>query len=352
MDATLTDPADEAPFGRGGDLLSLRPPPGRWDAMLARSAAAFDLALRATLSADRGTAPLTRWQRTGAAGAALAGAGGVGALAALAALKPDLGAYEPAALLATVAAAALPVALCIRRAVVTSERSSAPPAAHPHEAVPGRQPGGQPGLVRRLAGRLRARRRRHTVERTLADIALRERRLAERIAAAEEPRREERVPAPAPAPVPARQRAGEGEEPWSLPRGVADALADLEARERLHAGRIAAARRASPRPQTAGPRPAPASPAAPPRSRRHARIKPRQTRTLIATEDGRKLNAVIADVSQSGVAIEGNLPGLWIGSMVTVGSRRAKAVRVLPRGMAFEFSTPVPAEALTEDFVL
>ncbi|WP_237478457.1 hypothetical protein [Lichenibacterium dinghuense] len=382
MDVTLTRPsAVDPPSGPDDAIVSLRPNRGRWNAMLARSTAVLDAALRASLTADQGTAPLAPWQRTWAAGAALAGAAGVGSLAALAGFRPDLGPYEPAALTAAVAAAGVPVALCIRRAVVGAERRSAgaAPAAPPPGPGPSRAPPvRREGVLRRLmdglrrpdrAARRRSRRQDRAVARARADIARREQRLAERIAATDEPRREPSSASPAPRPAPtARSRAPAspsdpapartgaretGAAPWTLPREITEALTDLEARERLHAERVAVARRAS----AAAP---PASPAANAgragapavKARRHARIKPRNTRTLIATEDGRRLNALIIDVSQSGVAIEGNLPGLWIGSMVTVGSRRAKAVRVLPRGMAFEFSMPVPAEALTVDFVL
>lgn len=88
------------------------------------------------------------------------------------------------------------------------------------------------------------------------------------------------------------------------------------------------------------------------RARRHARIKLRDPRTSVLTEDRRRLHARVIDVSQSGVALEGNLPGLWVGSMVSVGARRAKAVRALAHGMAFEFSTPIPIEQLEPGLIL
>ena len=313
---------------------SLKPNRGRWDGMLARSRRRLDAALRASLSTDRRDEPLTVRQRALTLGAALAGAGGVAVLAILAALHPDLGGYEAEVLLSAVGAAAVPAALGLRRAVAGAGSAAAPDPA-----------------VRRRGASYRVAARAAAVAWTRDDIAARERRLAERIAAGEG--------GPGPERAPFAQPRRNIEE--ALPADLAESLADLQRRERRFAERPAAARvGASPAAARVGASPAAGpqgrgrtvSDRATPPSRRHARIKPRHTRTLIALEDGRKLNATILDVSQSGVAIEGNLPGLWIGSMVTVGSRRAKAVRMLARGMAFEFSLPIPAEALTVDLVL
>jgi len=86
--------------------------------------------------------------------------------------------------------------------------------------------------------------------------------------------------------------------------------------------------------------------------RRQVRICPRNRRVLVTTGDDSRFNVNIIDVSMSGVAVEGALSGAGVGSDVVVGSRKARVVRVLPRGVAFEFSTPIPAEQFGLDIVL
>ena len=88
------------------------------------------------------------------------------------------------------------------------------------------------------------------------------------------------------------------------------------------------------------------------RPRRHERIVPRQTRTTLLTTDGRRLNALIIDVSRSGVGLEGNYPGCSVDQQVTVGSHAARVVRVLPRTLACEFAQVLSASELTPDIVL
>lgn len=87
-------------------------------------------------------------------------------------------------------------------------------------------------------------------------------------------------------------------------------------------------------------------------TRRHKRIKPRHDRVIITTADRRKLVASVVDVSQSGAAVEGNIPRVPIGTEVMVGSHKARVVRMLPRGMAFEFVEPIPASLLDENIKL
>lgn len=88
------------------------------------------------------------------------------------------------------------------------------------------------------------------------------------------------------------------------------------------------------------------------RFRRHARVRPHNMSVVVLTEGGFKVTARILDISQSGVALEGTMPGVWVGCMVTVGSRRAKAVRMLPNGMALEFSVPLAPSELDAYVVL
>ena len=88
------------------------------------------------------------------------------------------------------------------------------------------------------------------------------------------------------------------------------------------------------------------------RGRRHERLVPRQTRVVLTTPDQRSLHAQIVDVSLSGVAVDGNFPGCAVGGVVRVGSRKARVVRVLPRGLACEFVELLPPALLTADIVL
>jgi hypothetical protein len=86
--------------------------------------------------------------------------------------------------------------------------------------------------------------------------------------------------------------------------------------------------------------------------RRGVRIRPHSKSVVIATGDARKFSLRIVDVSQSGVAVEGLLPGIGVGSDAVVGSRKAKVVRLPSNGVAFEFSAPIPVEQFDRDIVL
>jgi hypothetical protein len=88
------------------------------------------------------------------------------------------------------------------------------------------------------------------------------------------------------------------------------------------------------------------------RGRRHVRIYPRNSRVIVTTGDNRKFTVNILDVSVSGVAVEGNLPGVAVGTEVVIGSRKGKVVRRLPHGVAFEFARLLPAELFDRDIVL
>jgi hypothetical protein len=86
--------------------------------------------------------------------------------------------------------------------------------------------------------------------------------------------------------------------------------------------------------------------------RRHVRIIPRNRRVLVTTGDDSKFDVNIIDLSMSGVAVEGALWGAGVGSDVVVGSRKARVARLIPHGIAFEFSQPIPAEQFGLDIVL
>ena len=73
-----------------------------------------------------------------------------------------------------------------------------------------------------------------------------------------------------------------------------------------------------------------------PEDRRHDRIVPRQTGTILKLQDGREIGARIIDVSLSGAAIScSTIPP--IGTPVTVGKHAAKVVRHFDGGIAVEF---------------
>jgi hypothetical protein len=86
--------------------------------------------------------------------------------------------------------------------------------------------------------------------------------------------------------------------------------------------------------------------------RRYARIYPRATRTTLATGGNIRFNVDIIDVSVSGVAVEGVLPGIGVGADVVIGARKGRVVRLLPRGLAIEFATPIPEHVLDRDIIL
>jgi hypothetical protein len=91
---------------------------------------------------------------------------------------------------------------------------------------------------------------------------------------------------------------------------------------------------------------------APGRTRRDARISPNNKLVTVTIGNKAKFEVWIIDVSMSGVAVEGLMPGVGIGSDAVVGARKARVVRLLPSGAAFEFAMPIPAEQFDEDIVL
>jgi PilZ domain len=88
-----------------------------------------------------------------------------------------------------------------------------------------------------------------------------------------------------------------------------------------------------------------------PEDRRHERIAPRDTRTILKLPNGREFAASVIDLSMSGaaIAVEGQMA---IGARVLIGSTPARVVRLLDKGVALEFSRPLPEERFSEDIVL
>ena len=85
--------------------------------------------------------------------------------------------------------------------------------------------------------------------------------------------------------------------------------------------------------------------------RRHQRIVPRITETILQTESGSAVTARIIDISISGAAVQvAKKPP--VGARVVVGRTPGKVVRHLPDGVGIEFLRLVPGETFDEDIVL
>ncbi|MDX3926983.1 MAG: PilZ domain-containing protein [Shinella sp.] len=83
-----------------------------------------------------------------------------------------------------------------------------------------------------------------------------------------------------------------------------------------------------------------------PEDRRHSRLTPRNPRTELALDDGRRYPCRIIDLSLSGAAIDIEVrPAL--GTAVQLGNMRGRVVRHFQEGVAIEFSSVQPKEALT-----
>lgn len=82
-----------------------------------------------------------------------------------------------------------------------------------------------------------------------------------------------------------------------------------------------------------------------PEDRRHERVSPRSARAEIVLQDGRRYPCRIIDLSLSGAAIDIDVrPAL--GTAVTLGTMRGRVVRHFQEGIAVEFATIQPHDAL------
>lgn len=88
-----------------------------------------------------------------------------------------------------------------------------------------------------------------------------------------------------------------------------------------------------------------------PEDRRHVRIVPKQANTTIRLPDGAAIQAKIVNISASGVAVNCT-KAAPLGSLVQVGRRRARVVRVGDHGMALEFALPLSLDQFDENVVL
>jgi hypothetical protein len=83
-----------------------------------------------------------------------------------------------------------------------------------------------------------------------------------------------------------------------------------------------------------------------PEDRRHDRLTPRNTRTDLTLDDGRRYSCRIIDLSLSGAAVDIDVRPA-IGTPVQLGHMRGRVVRHFQEGVAIEFSSVQSKEALT-----
>ena len=83
-----------------------------------------------------------------------------------------------------------------------------------------------------------------------------------------------------------------------------------------------------------------------PEDRKHDRLTPRNTKTDLLLDDGRRYSCRIIDLSLSGAAVDIDVrPAL--GTAVQLGHMRGRVVRHFQEGVAIEFSSVQSKEALT-----
>lgn len=88
-----------------------------------------------------------------------------------------------------------------------------------------------------------------------------------------------------------------------------------------------------------------------PDDRRHERIVPRETSTMIRLADKSIVPAKIVDISVSGVAVTCAKQSP-MGAMVQIGRRRARVARTFDQGMALEFALPLSFDQFDENVIL
>ena len=84
-----------------------------------------------------------------------------------------------------------------------------------------------------------------------------------------------------------------------------------------------------------------------PEDRRHGRLVPRQTRTIVTKADGTKVPSQILDMSMSGAAI-GSQDKPPVGSLIMLGRTQARVVRHREDGYAVEFTRLQHPDSLEE----
>lgn len=86
-----------------------------------------------------------------------------------------------------------------------------------------------------------------------------------------------------------------------------------------------------------------------PEDRRHERVVPRYSQTVLGLADGREYTCKIIDLSLSGAAVEIAVRPAK-GTLVTLGAMRARVVRHFDEGVAIEFAF-VQNEETLDDFI-
>jgi hypothetical protein len=85
--------------------------------------------------------------------------------------------------------------------------------------------------------------------------------------------------------------------------------------------------------------------------RRHDRVTPRATRTVLRLPDGEAHPVKLIDISLSGAALATEIqPAL--GSSVVIGQTNGKVVRHFMGGIAVEFARPIPVDGFNENVTL
>jgi hypothetical protein len=85
--------------------------------------------------------------------------------------------------------------------------------------------------------------------------------------------------------------------------------------------------------------------------RRHERVTPRATRTVLRLGTGQTYPVKLIDISLSGAALATEVqPAL--GSTVTIGQTSGTVVRHFSGGIAVEFFRPIPVEGFNENITL
>jgi hypothetical protein len=85
--------------------------------------------------------------------------------------------------------------------------------------------------------------------------------------------------------------------------------------------------------------------------RRHDRVTPRATRTVLRLADGQTHSVKIIDISLSGAALAAEVqPDL--GSPVVIGQTTGKVVRHFMGGIAVEFARPIAVDGFDENVML
>lgn len=88
-----------------------------------------------------------------------------------------------------------------------------------------------------------------------------------------------------------------------------------------------------------------------PEDRRHERIVPRITRSVMLCGDGSSHAVKLIDVSISGAALQSDMKPP-VGSAVTIGTMSARVVRVSQTGLAVEFTRPLQADTFDDHIQL